>query len=210
MTKPFNNLAQICWKPEYQDIITDNCGWREIFSPFIGFILFILGKLLVVIFALVVYNKACSDLLKKPFTVYYIVAYYFLGSLGLHIYLTIQEFIFYYVNNHHGKFVRYFLETPEEKLKRSENDQRLPLDLSTTICFHEAVVDLLEIMKSVIEMFGPFLLQNLSLMLVYWLLHVYNVAFLGALMLKTINKNPDGQTIFMQGLALAGSALVIG
>ena len=92
----------------------------------------------------------------------------------------------------------------------SENDQRLPLDLSTTICFHEAVVDLLEIMKSVIEMFGPFLLQNLSLMLVYWLLHVYNVAFLGGLMLKTINETPDGQTIFMQGLALAGSALVIG
>ena len=58
--------------------------------------------------------------------------------------------------------------------------------------------------------FGPFLLQNLSLMLVYWLLHVYNVAFLGALMLKTIKETPDGQTIFMQGLALAGSALVIG
>ena len=49
-------------------------------------------------------------------------------------------------------------------------------------------------MKSMIEMIGPSLLQNLALMLLYWLLHVYDVVFLAYLswqLFRGTNQTPD-------------------
>ena len=77
------------------------------------------------------------------------------------------------------------------------------------MAFHEAMIDLTEMMKYIIQMFGPFLLQNLSLMLLYWLLHVYNVALLGLNLFNVFNENSDGRAIFLLGLAFAGSALIM-
>ena len=80
--------------------------------------------------------------------------------------------------------------------------------------FDEAVVDLCEMMKSMIEMIGPSLLQNLALMLLYWLLHVYDVVFLAYLswqLFHGANQTPDidGQTNVLLVLALTGSALIV-
>ena len=76
---------------------------------------------------------------------------------------------------------------------------------------HEAMIDLTEMMKYIIQMFGPFFLQNLSLMLLYWLLHVYNVAFLGIKLFNTFNQSPEDQANLLlgYGLAFAGSALIM-
>ena len=215
-----NNLAHIWWKPQYKEIITNSRGRRGTFRPFVGFILFFLGKLIAAIPALVLYNNKVSDLSRKPFTVYFLAAYYFLSSLGLHIYLTLQEFIFYAINNYHGKFVHYLMKTQtgeKHRSSKSENDQEDPVDLQNTatgMVFDEAVVDLCEMMKSMIEMIGPSLLQNLALMLLYWLLHVYDVVFLAYLswqLFRGTNQTPDvaSQTNVLLVLALTGSALIV-
>ena len=67
-----------------------------------------------------------------------------------------------------------------------------------------------------IEMIGPSLLQNLALMLLYWLLHVYDVVFLAYLswqLFRRTNQTPDididGQTNVLLVLALTGSALIV-
>ena len=65
-----------------------------------------------------------------------------------------------------------------------------------------------------IEMIGPSLLQNLALMLLYWLLHVYDVVFLAYLswqLFRGTNQTPDvaSQTNVLLVLALTGSALIV-
>ena len=225
MTKPLNYLAQICWKPQYKGITTTNCESKEIFCPFVGFVLFFLGKILVAIPVLVGYNDAFSDFFKKPFTVYYFDAFYFLSSLGLHVFITLQEFIFYGVNNYHNSFVRCLMKSTGDMNRNSNprDDQDLEslnlalelqitskdLDNTPETFFHEAMVDLTEMMKYIIQMFGPFLLQNLSLMLLYWLLHVYNVAFLGIKLFNAFNEKIDNQEFVLLGPAFAGSALIM-
>ena len=43
--------------------------------------------------------------------------------------------------------------------------------------FFEDLEELVEMMKNMIGAFGPFLLQNLAMMLLFWLLHVYCLVF---------------------------------
>ena len=45
--------------------------------------------------------------------------------------------------------------------------------------FFDDLEELVEIMKHMVETFGPFLLQNLAMMLLFWLLHVYCLVLTG-------------------------------
>ena len=98
------------------------------------------------------------------------------------------------------------LNRADELKSTSRND----LENTPETVFHETMMDLIEMMKNMIEMFGPFLLQNLSLMLIYWLLHVYYVALVGISLFNTFNDNPDDRTMFLLGLlGLFGSLLIL-
>ena len=41
--------------------------------------------------------------------------------------------------------------------------------------FHEEILEISAVMKNLAEMSSPFLLQNLSFMLFYWIIRVYNL-----------------------------------
>ena len=71
--------------------------------------------------------------------------------------------------------------------------------------FYEALSDLQDMMASMTKIFGPFLLQNLTLLLLYWLLHVFNLCLTG----YYIFANLSDTTISLQCLGFAGSALIV-
>ena len=71
--------------------------------------------------------------------------------------------------------------------------------------FYEALSDLQDIMASMTKIFGPFLLQNLTLLLLYWLLHVYNLCLTGYYIFADLSDTP----ISLQFLGFAGSALIV-
>ena len=71
--------------------------------------------------------------------------------------------------------------------------------------FYEALSDLQDMMASMTKIFGPFLLQNLTLLLLYWLLHVYNLCLTGYYIFADLSDTP----ISLQFLGFAGSALIV-
>ena len=60
-------------------------------------------------------------------------------------------------------------------------------------------------LASMTQIFGPFLLQNLTLMLLYWLLHLYYLCFMGYSIYVKFGQFSD-TILILQLLALAGSA----
>ena len=64
--------------------------------------------------------------------------------------------------------------TPENA---KEENSSIAVIGSTGRMFFDDLEELVEIMKNMIETFGPFLLQNLAMMLLFWLLHVYCLVF---------------------------------
>ena len=73
---------------------------------------------------------------------------------------------------------------------------------------HRNLKELVDTMKNMTESFGPFLLQNFSLMLLYWLLHSY---FLFYFVLQTIGEliisHPD--SMVLNCTQFAGAVLIM-
>ena len=64
--------------------------------------------------------------------------------------------------------------TPENA---KEKDSSIAVIASPRRMFYDDLEELVDLMKNMTEAFGPFLLQNLAMMLLFWLLHVYCLVF---------------------------------
>ena len=211
MAQPLNRLTKISMKPHHQELTSDLTGWKELTRPFVAFVLFLVGKLLSVISFISTFEILLPGLTEKPFTMYITIAAFVLAPLGLQFFLTFQEFVFYSFSTWQEAFVNLVLEMSKRRPNHSNKS-----DLTNQVIimpkpgssFHEAILDLRDMMASMTQIFGPFLLQNLTLMLIYWLLHLYNLCLSGYYIYAHFNQFSDS-LLALQFLALAGSALIV-
>ena len=153
----------------------------------------------------------------KPFTVYWMVSLIFLSALGLHLFLVMQEYIFYTYCTAYKRVVNILLETPKEKASvrkgamldlANQGIEDVLWDPSSKTTFRETTEDLINIMESTKKLFGPILLQNFAIMLLYWLLHLYNLFTIGVSFVKYFDALPGTTTVFFS-LHPAGSVLIV-
>ena len=214
--KPFARLTAIFLKPKYADVMSSSAGLKEILRPFVGFSLFCLGKVFMAISSLAVHMWLPGHT-GKPFTVYFMVSIIFLSSLGLQLFLVFQEYIFYTYCTSYKRVVNILLETPKEKASvrkgaildsANQGIEDVLWDPSSKTTFRETTEDLINIMESTIELFGPILLQNFSLMLLFWLVHLYNL-FLVVLGWVRSYSMLSASLMAFYSLHTVGSALIV-
>ena len=147
---------------------------------------------------------AVQDYFDKPFTMYFWTSLLMLIPMGLHFYLAYQEFVFYTFNSYYQRFSKCLLETPE---KESEfiitTTEQITLDASRED-FHGNMKELIDLTASMTATSGPFLLQNFSLMLFFWLLHVYLLIY----NIVSIFTQPAA-TLELYLVQIAGSILIV-
>ena len=182
MARPASNLMQILSRPQHKELFLRTRGLVKIFHPFFGFLLFCVGKLLITVCFLTSLDFMMPGFLTKPFTMYGMIGVFMLSPLGLHFFLAYQEFVFYSFCSYYQAFAKHVSET--SKVSRSSSiqlssradQQNIASDAPREI-LSDDLAELIVIMKNTTEIFGPFLLQNFTLMLLHWLLHIYFLCF---------------------------------
>ena len=91
---------------------------------------------------------------------------------------------------------------------RTEQNQKTVVYDGQGHNLHGNLDELIDTMKNMTETFGPFLLQNFSLMLLYWLLHSYSLFYFVIQTFGTLSiSNPT--VVALTYLEFAGSVLII-
>ena len=214
--KPLARLTTIFLRPQYADVMSSSAGLKEILRPFVGFSLFCVGKISMVVASLAIYIWLPGHT-GKPFTVYFMISVIFLSALGLQLFLVFQEYIFYTYCTSYKKVVNILLGKPKENASvgkialsgiKNHNIEDVLWDPSSKTTFRETTEDFIDIMENTTKLFGPILLQNFSLMLLYWLLHLYNLLLVVASGIKYYS-GFSGSYIALFSLHTAGSALIV-
>ena len=136
-------------------------------------------------------------LLRLMMAIYIQICIYFLANIPLHFFLATYEYFFYHTVSGYSALTKRFLE--------------LRMDSRTLMKRGE---DILSMMKHLQKAFGFFLLVDLTLMLLFWLIHTYVAYFTFQVKSKLYLKNSDHTHeigLLFQGnvITAAGSALII-
>ena len=75
--------------------------------------------------------------------------------------------------------------------------------------FHDNLEELVEIMKNMTETFGPFLLQNFSFMLLFWILHIYPICFVVIEIIRNPSALSIGPAVGSSCTQIAGGILIV-
>ena len=220
--KPLSRLTQILSRPQNQELalgsglaeILGNSGLEEIFRSFVGFFVFCFGKLLLTASVLAANCMAMPNYKEKPFSIYSILGVLFLPTLGLHFFLAYQEFVFYSFCSYYQTFSKRVMESSGDqptltRPKTAEQNQIVRYNPPERKTLHNNLEELIEIMKNMIETFGPFLLQNFSLMLLFWILHIYYICFVVIQVVRTPNVLTYGPGLASFCVQLTGGILIV-
>ena len=202
-----NRLTKMGTKAYHQELTSNLTGWKELTWPFVAFVLFLVGRVLSLVAFIETFEILLPGLTEKPFTMYILIATFFFAPLGLQFFLAFQEFVFYSFSTYQAAFANLVLEMRKMSSKSDLTNEIMVLP-KPGLSFHEAVLDLRDMTESMTQMFGPFLLQNLTLMLVYWLLHLYNLCLSGYSIFANFSLFSEN-LLALQFLSLAGSALIV-
>ena len=150
-------------------------GLSQLTPPIVAFILYAVGSFMQVSAKVLEMEAKLPGFIQLPLTVFSMYGLGVFSSLGLQFLLSSYEF-FFYINMHDfHEIVRILMKTPRKEHIFSK------------------VKNLVVFMENFQECFGIFLLFDLSLMFLYWLIHLYNAYF-----------------TFQEGfLAASGSVLII-
>ena len=219
MVKPFSRSLLALARPQYKEMALKNSGVAEIFHPFVGFLLFCGGKILNVVSISLMIKSSAPDHMTNPFNVYMIVSTLLLCPLGLHFFLAYQEFTFFSFCSIHQTFAKQVLESSTEEHKTTQPSQIESLETagnndivvyqSAMQNIHCTLEELIDLMKNMTEAFGPPLLQNLALMLLFWLLHVYCLVFVVISTLKALFDQPLNVMLALTCGNIAGLVLIV-
>ena len=136
-------------------------------------------------------------------------------NLGLHFFLAFQEFVFYNFCSFYQALAKCVIET--SKVTRTASTQPTAMQEQKNIAvydapgdtFHGNLKELIDLMKNMTEAFGPFLLQNFSLLLLYWLLHLYVLIYFVILTFRNAFIIYDPTLMSMSFLQFGGSILIV-
>ena len=185
MAKPLSSLVQILMRPQHKELFQLSLGLAEISRPLAGFLKFCIGKLFITVMTVALWENMMPGFMSKPFSMYLAIATQLLTPLGLHLFLAYQEVVFYSFCSYYQKFAKVVMETAEDEQRldqssateKAKQNNIVVYGKSSDETLHGNLRELIEMMKNMTETFGPFLLQNFSLMLLYWLLHLYFLFF---------------------------------
>ena len=96
-----------------------------------------------------------------------------------------------------------------ESSKTAKQNNILVYGKSIGETLHGNLIELVDIMKNMTATFGPFLLQNFSFMLLYWLLHLYFVCFTVILTVRTFGVLFSPFWMAMRCLQFASGLLIV-
>ena len=195
VAKPLSCLTQVLSRPEHQAKALQSGEDVNSFRPFIGVLLFFMGKLFTLTYALTMYESITPGFIAKPFTMYFIIGVLLLSPMGLQFFLAYQEFFFYRLCTYQRTLAEGVKDISKLKLTKTlptlpiaETDQNhSSSDDAPREKLHSKLEELIYLMKNMTEAFGPLLLQNLSLMLIYWLLHVYSLCYFAIETYRALN-----------------------
>ena len=213
MAKPLSRLIEILGRPQHKEVALKSSGLTEIIRPFLGFFLFCIGKLLVTIFAMIFFDSVIPGFTAKPFTMYCAIGVLMLSPLGLHLFLAYQELVFYSFCSYYQTFAKLVMESsavkPTLTRPKSTGTNNVVMNNASRETFTEYLEELIEIMKNMTKTFGPFLLQNFSLMLFYWLLHVYFICFVVIQWLRYPAALSDPWAATLTSVQFVGGILIV-
>ena len=163
---------------------------KQVLFPLVGFLLFAVGKLLNLVYRVEIIDDPGFYLIRFIYT-----CFFFLTHLPLHLLLAMHEYHLYWNFN-------LFHEMCSWALRATVHDGTLT----------RAKI-LPEAMGAIQGTFGFFLLVDITLMLIYWLLHTYHAYFTFLVILKGLNNFlviKFNSSCFQEGvLPATGSALII-
>ena len=205
---------QIIQRPQNKELALGSSGLAQSVRPFVSFVLFGIGKFFITISMLLLNDMAAPGYVAKPINMYNMIGGIMLSPLGLHFFLAYQEFVFYSFCSYYRAFAKRVLESSDEKQtfsptkSRIEQNQKAVAYVAPEHNLHGNLDELIDTMKNMTETFGPFLLQNFSLMLLYWLLHSYSLFYFVIQTFGTLgSSNPT--VMALTYLEFAGSVLII-
>ena len=205
---------QILSRPQHKELFLRTRGLVKIFHPFFGFLLFCVGKLLITVCFLTSLDFMMPGFLTKPFTMYGMIGVFMLSPLGLHFFLAYQEFVFYSFCSYYQAFAKHVSET--SKVSRSSSirlssraDQKNIASDATREILSDDLAELIVIMKNTTKIFGPFLLQNFTLMLLHWLLHIYFLCFVVIQVIRYPSLLSFGPSLASTCAQLTGGILIV-
>ena len=172
MTEPLDNINQISKKERK---FMKRKSILQLIPPIVAFILYALGSFLQTTAHVLVIEAECPGFSHLPLNVYSMYGRFVLSSLGLQFLLSSYEFYFYANCHDHNEMVNNLIKTT-----RKEN-------------VFTKVKNMILFMENFQLCFGIFLLFDLSLMFLYWLIHLYRAYF----------------TFQESSLAASGSVLII-
>ena len=222
MAKPLSGVMQILAK--HKDVVSRSSGLAEMFRPFFGFLQFCLGKLLFTVFLVFFFLPIIiPNFIAKPFTVYVAIGTLMLSPLGLHFYLAYQEFVFYSFCSYYRTFAKLAMESSEAQpmltTTKPTGSNKTEVNNPVTYhaprydaprrAFHERLETLVDLMKNMTEAFGPFLVQNFSLMLFYWILHVYYVCYIFLHVFRNLSDITHLYGLALTCVQLTGGVLIV-
>ena len=217
MAKPLSSLMQILSRPQHKEVALKSIGLAQICRPFVGFVQFCIGRLLITIFLIGIYEKKMPGFVRKPFTMYNLIAILMLSPLGLNFFLAYQEFAFFSFSSIYKTFAKRVLETSEAEPKLIRTIQPSATAEEKNIVVYDApreilhghLKELVDLMKNMTSTFGPFLFQNFSFMLLYWLLHSYTLCFFVLQTIRTTGFLTDPTYLALICVQFAGNLLIV-
>ena len=219
MAKPLSRVVQIFARPHHKEMVLRNIGLREMLNPFVGFFQFCIGKLLFTVFMITFLDRIIPGFTTKYFTMYVLIGLLMLSPLGLHLFLAYQEFVFYSFCSHYRAFAKLVMESSEVQKKVTTTE---PTGTNQTAeqniiaiydapgkTFHGHMEELIDIMKNMTEAFGPFLFQNFSLMLFFWILHIYYVCYVILGLFRNPSELSDLRSVALTIVQIIGGVLIV-
>jgi hypothetical protein len=172
MTEPLDNINQISKKERK---FMKRKSIAQLIPPIVAFILYALGSFLQTTAHVLAIEAECPGFSHLPLNVYSMYGRFVLSSLGLQFLLSSYEFYFYRFCHDHNEMV--------DNLMKTTRKEDIFIKVKNIMIF----------MENFQHCFGIFLLFDLSLMFLYWLIHLYRAYF----------------TFQESSLAASGSVLII-
>lgn len=153
MVKPWSKFNEIFTE---NDELKKSQNYVSAIPPLLGFFVFLIGKAMVCLEYLLLYARLFPNFSQMPITQFTVVSYFLMSPLGLQFLLSVYEFFFYMCLKMFNIFSTIYLEVVEK---------------SEIFLLTEKLICMIDSFKNT---FRFFLLVDLTLMMLYWIIHLYN------------------------------------
>ena len=160
LAKPLENIYRIRSAEHNLDLEKSGLAVKGAVFPIFGFLLFFVGKLMHAVSTILWFYDIDKGFSKYPFFIYFNLSTHFLIDFPLHFLLATHEYLFYRNIPSYKSLAKRVFKTEDPRLLLTR------------------IEELTVLMKNTQDGYGFFLLVDLALMLLYWLIHTFKAYFM--------------------------------